>query len=376
MATKCDRVLGWLAVAGVAVIAACGVVLAGCDGAPAQNAAAAKASGTSEAARGGANAARAGHGHSAGAHSAHGAHGAAVKTTGPLKIVATTAQIGDIARNLTQGVSEVTVAVLLGEGVDPHTYKLTRSDAAQLHSGDLVLFSGLHLEGKMGEVISELARSGKRVVEVGAAIPEAQLLVPEGAADQHDPHFWMDPELFTFATGVVSREVLALTAGRDAAGAKVTENARAYNAALRELDEEIRGLMEAIPQTQRVLITSHDAFGYFGRRYGLAVHAVQGISTESEAGLADVSRLITLITAGKVPAVFVESSVSDRTIKSVIEQSAKRGQIVKLGGELFSDAMGKPGTIEGTYIGMMRHNARTISAALGGKNGASEGGSK
>lgn len=373
MATELNGVSGWLRAVGFGVILACGVVLAGCDGAPAQNAAAAKASGTSEAAPGGANAAHAGHGHAAGAH---GGHGAAVKTTGPLKIVATTAQIGDIARNLTQGVSEVTVTVLLGEGVDPHTYKLTRTDSAKLHSGDLVLFSGLRLEGKMGEVISELARSGKRVVEVGAAIPKAQLLVPEGAADQHDPHFWMDPELFTFATGVVTREILAVTAGRDAAGAKVTENARAYNAALRELDEEIRALMEAIPLTQRVLITSHDAFGYFGRRYGLAVHAVQGISTESEAGLADISRLITLIAAGKVPAVFVESSVSDRTIKSVIEQSAKRGQIVKLGGELFSDAMGKPGTIEGTYIGMMRHNARTISAALSGRNGASGGGSK
>lgn len=279
-------------------------------------------------------------------------------------IVATTAQIGDIVRNLTAGVPGVEVKVLLGEGVDPHTYKLTRSDAAVLHGGDLVFFSGLHLEGKMGEVITELGAAGKRVVEVGAQLPRQQLLMPEGSAGQPDPHFWMDPELFTFATGVVSGEVFRLVSGNTEQTEKVTGNAREFNAKLRELDETIKAQMAAIPEGSRTLITSHDAFGYFGRRYGLSVHAVQGISTESEAGIADVQRLVDLIVSKKVPAVFVESSVSDRTLKAVIEQAAGRGHTVRIGGQLYSDAMGKPGTAEGTYIGMLRHNAKVIAEGL------------
>ena len=285
-------------------------------------------------------------------------------------VVATTAQIGDIVRNLLDGVPGVTVKVLLGEGVDPHTYKLTRSDAATLHSGDLILFSGLHLEGKMGEVITELETSGKRVVEVGSKIPVAQRLMPEGSAGQSDPHFWMDPELFTFATGVVSREAFAMVSGDLALTELVTENARRYNGALRGLDERVKQLMAEIPPSARNLVTSHDAFGYYGRRYGLKVHAVQGISTESEAGIADVQRLVDLIVTEKIPSVFVESSVSDKTIKAVIEQAAKRGHTVTVGGQLYSDAMGKPGSAEGTYIGMMTHNAETIHKGLGGKGAA------
>ena len=293
-------------------------------------------------------------------------HGSAAVFSGRT-VVATTAQIGDIARNLLAGVPGVTVKVLLGEGVDPHTYKLTRSDAATLHGGDLILFSGLHLEGKMGEVITELETSGKRVVEVGGKIPVAQRLMPEGSAGESDPHFWMDPELFTFATGVVSREAFAMVSGDTTQTELVTENARKYNAALRELDERIKQLMSEIPLTTRSLVTSHDAFGYFGRRYNLKVHAVQGISTESEAGIADMQRLVDLIVSEKIPSVFVESSVSDKTIKAVVEQVAKRGHTVAIGGQLYSDAMGKPGTVQGTYIGMMMHNAETIHKGLTGK---------
>lgn len=339
MATKLSRVSGLGSLAAFAAAVCCVLVLGGCPNAEQG-------------------------GKPGGGGAGAGGGGGEKPAAGSRTIVATTAQIGDIVRNLTAGVPGVEVKVLLGEGVDPHTYKLTRSDAAVLHGGDLVFFSGLHLEGKMGEVITELGAAGKRVVEVGAQLPRQQLLMPEGSAGQPDPHFWMDPELFTFATGVVSGEVFRFVAGNAEQTEKVTDNAREFNAKLRELDETIKSQMAAIPEGSRTLITSHDAFGYFGRRYGLSVHAVQGISTESEAGIADVQRLVDLIVSKKVPAVFVESSVSDRTLTAVIEQAAGRGHTVRIGGQLYSDAMGKPGTVEGTYIGMLRHNAKVIAEGL------------
>lgn len=281
----------------------------------------------------------------------------------PLLVVATTAQVADAARGVAAGRAGMQIDALMGEGVDPHTYKLTRSDSARLHAARLVLFSGLHLEGKMTDVLSELKRAGTPVVEVGEALPHERLIVAEGGAGQNDPHYWMDADLFALAVGVIAD---ALTKADPAGGREYAVNAQGYIERLRALDAYAKKAIGSVPEGRRVLVTSHDAFAYFGRRYGLRVLGVQGISTESEAGLKDIEALVETIVKEKIPAVFVETSVSRRTLEAVIAGAAARGHTVTIGGELFSDAMGAPGTYEGTYIGMLDHNITTIARALGG----------
>ena len=290
------------------------------------------------------------------------ATGPASSTKRDTVILTTTAQIADAVRGVLGSPLPpgVTVSSLLGEGVDPHTYKLTRSDAVALHSASVVLLSGLHLEGKMTEMLAELQRSGKPVLDVGSMLPHKDLLVPVGSQGEHDPHFWMDPILF--ASGTAAIEQGLKTAGVAIDPAK----AAAYRDQLTALDGWAQSSLGSIPKASRRLITSHDAFGYLGHRYGLKVEGIQGISTESEAGVRDIERLVDALVTSKIPAVFVESSVSSRAINALVAGAEARGHTVVIGGELFSDAMGPPGTYQGTYIGMMRHNVESITRALGG----------
>lgn len=301
-----------------------------------------------------------------------------------IKVVATTAHMGELVRhvagerlNASSGV-RVELRVLMGEGVDPHGYKLTRSDAALLDGAGMVLASGLRLEGKLGGAIAELRASGKRVLLVGDELPREKVMlvgpdngpggghssgVVAGEELEADPHFWMDPELFALA----AERVGAWLGEADGANAAAyAANARAYAAEVMTLDVYARGVLSSVPEGRRVLVTSHDAFGYLSRRYGLTVKSVQGLSTESEAGVRDVQGLVELIAGRGVPAVFVESSVSPRTIEAVVAGVRARGGEVRVGGSLFSDALGAPGTYEGTYVGMMDHNVTTIARALGG----------
>lgn len=291
-----------------------------------------------------------------------GATGAA--PAGALRVLATTQQLADAIRNIAgeRLGREVVVDALLGEGVDPHTYKLTRSDAARLNDAQLVIFNGLHLEGKMSDVLGELERSGKRVVKVGERLPKDGLLLPEGSGGQPDPHFWMDTDLYMAGVAVLREEL----AKADPAGAEAySKGAEAFKREVARIDEYGKATLGAVPEAKRLLVTSHDAFGYFGRRYGLRVQGVQGISTESEAGLRDIENLVDLLVREKAGAVFVESSVSRRTLDAVVAGAAAKGHTIIIGGELFSDAMGAPGTYEGTYIGMMDHNITTIGRAWG-----------
>ena len=279
---------------------------------------------------------------------------------GPLKVVATTGMIADAARAV--GGDVVEVRALMGPGVDPHAYRQTRSDVAAMLRADLVLWNGLFLEAQMEEFLDGLARR-TRVVAVAEAVSGDRLLSHADYAGRFDPHVWMVPGLWMDVVEAIADEIVALRPGAEPT---VRANATAYLAELERLADYARTTMATIPERSRVLITAHDAFGYFGREYAMEVLGIQGISTESEAGLARIGQLVDLIVERGIGAVFVETSVSDRNIRALIEGARARGHEVTIGGELYSDAMGRDGTFEGTYLGMIDHNVTTIARALGG----------
>jgi len=277
----------------------------------------------------------------------------------PLKVVATTGMIADAARQV--GGDLVEVKALMGPGVDPHAYRQTRSDIVAMTRADLVLWHGLYLEAQMDSFFHDLARK-RNVVAVAEALPRDKLRRHDSYADKFDPHVWMTPVLWR---GVVTEVQRALTATRPEGAATFAANAKAHLADLDRLAIYAERSMAGVPAGNRVLMTAHDAFGYFGAAYGVDVLGIQGISTESEAGLNRISALVDTLVTRQIGAVFVESSVSDRNIRAVIEGATARGHQVQIGGELFSDAMGETGTYEGTYIGMIDHNVTVIAAALG-----------
>lgn len=270
-------------------------------------------------------------------------------------IIATTAMIADAARRLTGA----EVPALFGPGMDPHSHRPTRSDILALSRADLILWHGLNLEAQLAEVLAELS-SRKTVVAVAERLPKELLRGDPAYADRPDPHVWMDPALWQQVVAEVGRTL-------QAAGLDVTAAATTYADEISALGAWSAKALATVPEERRVLVTAHDAFGYFGRAYGWQVEGIQGISTESEAGLARISALVDMLVQRKIPAVFVESSVSDRAIRALIEGAAAQGHDVAIGGELYSDAMGAEGSYEGTWIGMIDHNVTTITRALGGE---------
>jgi manganese/zinc/iron transport system substrate-binding protein len=274
----------------------------------------------------------------------------------PIQVTCTTGMVADLARIV--GGDKVEVTQLMGEGVDPHLYKASTGDVRLLNGADLVFYSGLHLEGKMSDVFVRMARQ-KPTFAVTEYIEESSVLDNDEGA--YDPHLWFDVSLWSQAAGVV-RDVLVAFDPPNADGYR--SRAAAYQKELDELHRYAREQLATIPKSRRVLITAHDAFRYFGRAYDIEVKGIQGISTESEAGVKEINALVDFITRRGVKAVFVETSVPDRNIKALLEGCKARGHEVVIGGELFSDAMGKPGTPEGSYIGMVRHNVDTITKAL------------
>jgi manganese/zinc/iron transport system substrate-binding protein len=278
----------------------------------------------------------------------------------PLRVTTTTNFITDTVARI--GGAGVEVTGLMGPGVDPHLYRASAGDVQTLRDADLILYGGLQLEGRMAELLADLAeRQPTKAVTDG--IPRDQLLAPApGANEEYDPHVWFDVGLWE----QVSRTIAAALSERDPArAADYQANLDAYLTELTDLDAYIAQRMESVPPERRLLVTSHDAFEYFGRRYGLDVAGIQGISTAAEATTADVERVAELIASRGVPAVFVESSVPRQTIDALIAAAADRGAAVTVGGELFTDAAGTPGTPEGTYIGMLRANADLIADGLG-----------
>ena len=277
-------------------------------------------------------------------------------------VLATVAMVGDAVRDVSGG--RVRAETLIGEGVDPHLFRPTRADIARLLAADAVFANGHRLEGRMGDVLDRVRASGRLVVLMAESLPRAQLRANPDYPDAADPHVWMDPTLWGEAAGAVAEGL-----GRLVPDARegFADNLARFRARCARLDEYAREAIGTIPANARVLVTAHDAFGYFGRRYGLEIESIQGISTESEANLAAIEGLVRKLAERRVPAVFAESSVPDRAVRALIEGAGARGQRVALGGNLFSDAMGRPGTYEGTYEGMIDHNVTTITRALGGR---------
>lgn len=287
------------------------------------------------------------------------AHGRAAEPG--YRIVATIGQVADAARAVAGERAEI--VQLLGGGVDPHLYKLTRSDVARLASADVVLYSGLLLEGKMTDALVRVANAGRPVVPVTQGIPEELLLEPEAFQGQYDPHVWFDPGAWAYTVDEVAR----VLAEHDVEGARTyAANAEAYKNEILAAHAYAREVLGTVPEEARVLVTAHDAFNYFARAYGFEVRGIQGLSTESQAGLREIEEIVELLVERELPAVFSEASVADRNVRALIEGARARAHEVRLGGQLFSDTPGAEGTYEGTYIGMLDHNVTTIARALGG----------
>ncbi len=283
---------------------------------------------------------------------------AASARSGPLKVVATTGMIGDAAARIAGDYA--VVETLMGPGVDPHLFKASEGDVRRLAQADLVLYNGLHLEGKMGDILVKLARS-RSVVAVSEEVPVSELREPPEFLGQYDPHIWFDVSLWAKTLNPVANALAELDPQH---AGEFIANAGRLGEELRELDVWAQARIQEIPPERRVLVTAHDAFGYFGRRYGMEVVGLQGISTLSEPGLKDMDRVADLVASRAIPAIFIESSVPRRAIEAVVAACENRGHPVRIGGELFSDAMGAAGSEEGTYPGMVRFNVNTIVEAL------------
>ncbi len=285
---------------------------------------------------------------------------------GPLNVVATTGMIADTAARIAGGFANVTG--LMGAGVDPHSYRQTRNDIVRLTRADIVFWHGLFLEAQMKPFFERLG-ARQTVIAVtdrleasARAGQETDLIESADYSEQFDPHIWMDPTLWAQVT---DRIAAAFTEARPKSALEFTANSTAFKTEIMALRDYGTDALSQIPADRRVLVTAHDAFSYFGKAFDMEVVGVQGISTESEAGLHRIGEMVDMLVARKVDAVFVESSVSSRNMRALIEGAAAQGHSVRLGGELFSDAMGPAGTYEGTYAGMIDHNITVIARALG-----------
>ena len=278
-----------------------------------------------------------------------------------INVVTTTGMIADITKNV--GGDRVQVTALMGPGVDPHLYKASEGDVLRLQEADVIFYNGLHLEAQMGDVLERLNEFGIKTVAVTDKIDRALLESPPQFQGNYDPHVWFDVTLWMKAVEQVRETLVEMDPD---SGDTYEANAEAYLAELEALHQYVLDQAKTIPADQRILITAHDAFNYFGRAYGFEVRGLQGISTEAQAGTADVQALADFIVENQIPAVFVESSVPQRNVEAVQAAVQAQGFEVKIGGSLFSDAMGSEGTPEGTYLGMVRHNIDTIVTALTG----------
>lgn len=276
----------------------------------------------------------------------------------PIQILATTGMVADLARNIAGEKAEVTA--LMGSGIDPHLYKASPSDIRAMRSADLIFFNGLHLEAKLSDMLVQLARR-QPVFAVTERLPEDRLHTPEQMEGLYDPHVWFNLETWALCGEYVLDVLIAFDPENSQT---YQENANQYLGEIRALHAEIPIRLAAIPERSRLLVTAHDAFGYFGAAYGIEVTGVQGLSTVSEAGVKRVNDLVNMLVDRNVKAVFIESTISDRNIRALIEGAAAKGHEVTIGGELFSDAMGEEGTPQGEYLGMVEHNVSTIIEAL------------
>jgi manganese/zinc/iron transport system substrate-binding protein len=264
--------------------------------------------------------------------------------------------VADLVRAV--GGSHVEVVQLMGPGIDPHLYKASPGDVDALTGADIIVYSGLHLEGKLADLFERMSVR-KPTIGVAEAIPADRLLHASGGAV--DPHVWFDVKLWRETIAPLAE---ALARFDPPHAEDYRRGAKAYGDELAALDAWCRSRVETLPQQARILVTAHDAFHYFGQAYGLEVRAIQGISTESEAGVREINQLVDFLVSRKVKAVFIEASVSERNVRALVEGASVRGHDVRVGGELYSDAPGSAGTDAASYLGMVRHNVDTIVGAL------------
>ncbi|MFQ5569916.1 MAG: metal ABC transporter solute-binding protein, Zn/Mn family [Rhodothermales bacterium] len=277
-----------------------------------------------------------------------------------INVVTTTSMIADLVRVV--GGERVDVVGLMGPGVDPHLYKASEGDVARMAAADVIFYNGLHLEGKMTEVFEQMQRRSVATVAVAeGGVADSLRRASTAFSGNYDPHVWFDVALWMDVTRYVQQQLTAMDPTHTSI---YRTNAEAYLAELEMLNAYVCQQAARVPEAQRVLVTSHDAFGYFGRAYGFEVRGLQGISTATEAGTADVQDLAETVATRRIPAMFVESSVSPRGIEAVREAVRARRFDVAIGGTLYGDALGAPGTPAGTYLGMVRHNIDTIVEAL------------
>ncbi len=278
----------------------------------------------------------------------------------PYRVTTTIGMITDIVQQVAG--DKATVEGIMKGDADPHVFTPSRGDVVMLDQADVIFYNGLMLEGKMGDVLIKMARSGKPIYAVTEMLSDGQYVMSD-ESEHYDPHVWMDVRGWSLTVKAVAK---ALSEYDPPNAAFYDGNAKAYLAQLDQLDAYAKQVIASIPKQRRVLITAHDAFNYLGRAYDLKVMGVQGLSTESEAGLKRINELVAFLVENKIQAVFVEASVSEKNIQALVEGAASKGHKVEIGGKLYSDSMGAAGTYEGTYIGMIDHNVSTIARALGG----------
>lgn len=273
-------------------------------------------------------------------------------------VVTTTGQIADAVKIIAG--DSVEVKSLMGPGVDPHLYKATQGDLQVLEDADIIFYNGLALEGKMSDIFEKMQKA-KSVVAIGEVVPKDRILNDEAHPELFDPHIWFDIEVWKLATHEITK---SLTEEFSTDGDQFAENERKFFEELDELNGWTKERISEIPEEQRVLVTAHDAFNYFGESNGMEVRGLQGLSTDAEYGLKDIQNIVNFLVEQNIKAVFIESSVSDKAMNAVIEGAKEKGHTIQIGGELYSDAMGAEGTEEGTYIGMYKHNVNTIVDSL------------
>lgn len=280
---------------------------------------------------------------------------------GKLRIVATVGQIGDLAERI--GGEHVTVTTLMGAGTDPHQYVATEGDVETLQNADIIFYNGNFLEARMIDIFDQLGKR-KTVVPLTERIDPSQLLEWAQYEQYKDPHIWFGIPQWQQVAGVIRDTLIEVDPEQREA---YIANAEVLLAEMAELDAYVREQVARLPEAQRILVTAHDAFNYFGQTYGFQVRGLQGLSTDSEASTADVQSLAEFLVENQIRAVFIESSVPVRNVEALREAAAAKGWDVVIGGKLFSDTIGTPGTEEGTYVGMYRYNIDTIINALLGE---------
>ena len=278
----------------------------------------------------------------------------------PLNVVSTVGMLNDVVKNV--GGDCVEATAIMGAGIDPHTYQASAKDVRLFQDADVIFYSGYVLEGQLGNVLERFAEQKPTVAASPSSIDAGDLITVQSVYGI-DPHLWMDVNLWAKLAPTVLNTLSELRPG---CAEQMQANVESFTAQLRALDGWVEESIASIPEQQRILVTAHDAFNYYGRAYGIDVEGIQGISTEAEAAIADIRGTVDTVVERQVPAIFVETTINPRTVESVIQAARQRGQEVEIGGQLYSDAMGQDGTAGGTYIGMLFENTRNITQSLGG----------